>query len=52
MKFFLRISSVNLTKSTVYCRFGHIDSKNAYLKTSFSCAVSERALSIKYLTHI
>ena len=30
------ISSVNVTKSTVSCGFGHIYRRNSYWKTSFS----------------
>ena len=36
----LRISSVNVSKSTVSCRFGHIYWRNPQWKTSFFCAVS------------
>ena len=31
----LRVSSVNVTKSTVFCGFGHIYWRNPYRKTSF-----------------
>ena len=36
----LGISSVNATKSAVYCGFGHIYWRNAQRKTSFLCSVS------------
>ena len=44
LSFSLRISSVNVTKSVVSCRFGHIYWRNPSWKTSFLCSVNHHIL--------
>ena len=45
MKFPLRISSVNVTKSAVYEGFGDIYWRNSYGKLNFLCSVSVIAMN-------
>ena len=48
IKFFIKISSVNMTKSAISCGFGHVNWRNCFILCSVRCFLTESNLSHRY----